>query len=116
MTSICPKCGHGFVEAATYCSACGANVASFKGQIYAKQSSVLSDDLTKKVKEWIHDPSVSKIILKDEKGVTLLEIPSHVGLVGPLLAPWLAGVGVVAALTAHSTVVVVRNVAPVVAA
>src|SRR5580658_6768248 len=110
MTSICPKCGNAFAEASTYCSACGANVASFKGQVYAKQSSVLSDDLTKKVKEWIHDGTVTRIILKDDKGVTLLEIPANVGMVGPLLAPWLAAVGVVAALVNHCTAVVVRSV------
>jgi Domain of unknown function (DUF4342)/zinc-ribbon domain len=112
MTSMCPKCGTGFVDGATYCSACGANVASFKGQTYAKQFSVSSDDLTKKVKELIHEGNVTKIVVKDDKGVTLLEIPAIVGVVGTLLAPWLAAVGVIAALFSHCTLVVVRNVAP----
>jgi len=114
MTSVCPKCGTSLVGGATYCSACGVNVASFKGQTYAKQFSVSSDDLTKKVKELIHEGNVTKIIVKDDKGVTLLEIPTTVGVVGILLAPWLAAVGVIAALFTHCTLVVVRNVAPAV--
>jgi hypothetical protein len=116
MTSICPKCGTSLVVNATYCSACGVNVASYKGSVYAKQFSVSSDDLTKKVKELVHDVSVTKIIVKDEKGVTLLEIPATVSLVGILLAPWLAALGVIAALSAHCTLVVVKNVAPTVPA
>ncbi len=112
MTSVCPKCGTSLVVGATYCNACGVNVASFKGQTYAKQLTVSSDDLSKKVKELIHEGNVTKIIVKDDKGVTLLEIPATVGLVGVLLAPWLAAVGVIAALFSHCTLVVVRNVAP----
>jgi|SRR5580658_6983265 hypothetical protein len=116
MTSICPKCGTGLNDGATYCSACGINVSSYKGQTYAKQFSVNADDLSKKVRELIHEGNVTRIVVKDDKGVTLLEIPATVGVVGVLLAPWLAALGVIAALFTHCTLVVVRNVAPAIPA
>jgi hypothetical protein len=113
MTTICPKCGTDLVPNATYCSACGINVATFKGATYAKQLSVSSDDLSKKVRELLRDATVTRIIVKDDKGTTLLEMPATVGVAGTLLAPWLAALGVIAALSAHCTVIVMKNVAAV---
>ena len=46
---------------------------------------------------------------EEEEGKNLLEIPVTAGAVGILLAPWLAAVGVIAALARHCTIVVVRN-------
>jgi uncharacterized protein DUF4342/zinc ribbon protein len=110
MTNICPKCGTNLVPNATYCSACGINVATYKGATYAKQFSVSSDDLSKKVRELLHDATVTRVIVKDEKGTTLLEMPATVGFAGVLLAPWLAALGVIAALSTHCTIIVVKNV------
>lgn len=116
MTPICPKCGTNLGPKATYCSACGINVATFKGAIYARQFSVSSDDLSKKVRELLHDATVTRIIVKDDKGTTLLEMPATVGIAGVLLAPWLAALGVIAALSTHCTLIVMKNVAAVVPA
>ncbi len=110
MTNICPKCGTNLVPNATYCSACGINVATYKGATYAKQFAVSSDDLSKKVRELLHDATVTRVIVKDDKGTTLLEIPATVGFAGALLAPWLAALGVIAALSTHCTIIVVKNV------
>jgi hypothetical protein len=116
MTTICPKCSTDLVPNATYCSACGINVSTLKGATYAKQYSVSSDDLSKKVRELLHDATVSRIIVKDDKGTTLLEMPATVGFAGVLLAPWLAALGVIAALSTHCTLLVVKNVPVVVPA
>jgi hypothetical protein len=116
MTTICPKCGTGLVPNATYCSACGINVATLKGGIYAKQYSVSAEDLSKKVRELLHDVTVTRIIVKDDKGTTLLEMPATIGVAGVSLAPWLAALGVISALSAHCTLIVVKNVATVVPA
>ncbi|NHV59878.1 MAG: DUF4342 domain-containing protein [Candidatus Verstraetearchaeota archaeon] len=40
---------------------------------------------------------------------TLLEIPATVGIVGALLAPWLAALGVIAALVTRCKIVVERK-------
>ena len=74
-----------------------------------QEFSVSADELTKKVKELLHEGNVRRIIVKDESGRVLLEIPVTVGVVGVLLAPWLAAVGVIAALATKCTLVVERK-------
>jgi len=64
----------------------------------AEEFEVASDDLVRKFKEIINEANVSKIIVEDETGKTLLEIPVTAGLIGALLAPWLAALGAAAAI------------------
>jgi hypothetical protein len=73
-----------------------------------QEFSVSADELTKKVKELLHEGNVRRMLVKDESGKVLLEIPVTVGVVGVLLAPWLAAVGVIAALATKCTLVVER--------
>jgi hypothetical protein len=61
------------------------------------------------VKELLHEGNVTKIIVKDEQGKLLLEIPATVGVIGTLLAPWLAALGAIAAIATNCTVTVVRK-------
>jgi len=65
-------------------------------------------DLVEKVKSILHEGNVRRIILKDEKGHTFLEIPLSVAAVGVLAAPLLAGLGAIAALVSNFTLVVER--------
>jgi repressor of nif and glnA expression len=74
-----------------------------------QEFSVSADELTKKVKELLHEGNVRRIIVKNEDGKALLEIPVTAGVVGVLLAPWLAAVGVIAALATKCTIVVERK-------
>ncbi len=73
-----------------------------------EEFSVSSGDLVNKVKSLLHEGNVRRIIVKDEKGRVLLEIPVTVGIVGVLLAPWLAALGAIAALATRCTIVVER--------
>jgi hypothetical protein len=57
----------------------------------------------------LHEGNVTRIIVKDEKGKVLLEIPVTVGVIGVILAPWLAALGVITALATNCTVVVERR-------
>ena len=50
-----------------------------------------------------------RVLVKDEAGKTLLEIPATLGVVGVVLAPWLAALGVIAALVANCKIVVERR-------
>ena len=79
------------------------------GKTTTEEFSVSADDLTRKVKELVHEGNVSKIIVKDEKGQIFLEIPVTAGVVGALLVPWLAALGVIAALASKCTLVVERR-------
>ena len=83
----CESCGTDLSEGAKFCSKCGAPVG------VKEEFTVRSEDLVAKIKELIHEGDISRIIVKDEEGKTLLEIPAWAGIVGTLLAPWWAASG-----------------------
>jgi hypothetical protein len=64
------------------------------------------EQLVSKLKEILHEGNVRRIIIKNEKGETLIEIPLTIGVVGALLLPVWAAVGAIAALAANLTIVV----------
>jgi hypothetical protein len=88
-----------------FCHVCGAPVA----KVVKEEFSVSSDNLIEKVKELLHEGNVTRIIVKDEKGKTLLEIPATVGIIGVVLVPWLAALGAIAALATNCKIVVERR-------
>ncbi len=71
---------------------------------------VTGEALIAKIKEILHEGNVRRIIIKDDKGNTYIEIPLTVGILGTLLLPVWAAIGAIAALAANFTIVVVRNV------
>jgi hypothetical protein len=73
-----------------------------------EEFSVSSDDLIEKIKELIHEGNVTRIVIKDERGKALFEMPATVGVVGAILVPWLAALGAIAALATRCTLVVER--------
>jgi hypothetical protein len=70
---------------------------------------VAGEELLAKIRELIHEGNVRKIIIKNEKGETYLEIPVSIGVVGVILAPVFAAVGALAALAANFTIEVERK-------
>jgi Domain of unknown function (DUF4342) len=76
------------------------------GQTLYEEFRVTGGEILDKIKELLHQGNVRRIILKDEKGKTFMEIPLTVGVVGAIVAPVLAAVGAVAALASNLTIVV----------
>jgi len=70
---------------------------------------VAADDIIRTVKKLVAEGNIRRIIIKNEKGESLIEIPLTFGVVGALLAPALAAVGAVAALVTSCTIVVERR-------
>ena len=64
------------------------------------------------IKDLIHQGNIRRISIRNQKGVTLLEIPLVVGLAGAVLVPVWAAVGALAALVAKCTLVVERTESP----
>ena len=62
-----------------------------------------------KVKEILKAGNARRIIIKNEEGKTIVELPLTVGAVGALIAPMLAAVGAIAALVARCTIVVEKR-------
>jgi len=67
---------------------------------------VSGDTLVAKIKELVQEGNVRRVILKNEEGRTLIELPLTLGVVGAVLAPQLAALGAIAVLVARCTVVV----------
>ena len=70
---------------------------------------VNGEDLLKKVKELVAAGNARRLIIKNEEGKTLVEIPLTLGAIGAVLAPALAAVGAIAALVAKCTIVVEKK-------
>ena len=69
---------------------------------------VEGDDLLSKVKEIIHEGNVRRIIIKNEEGKQLIEVPLTVGVVGAVLLPVWAAIGVIAAIVTSASIEVER--------
>jgi hypothetical protein len=101
----CKECGARLAPGARYCSRCGRSVLPVR----VEEFTINSDKLVEKVRELLHEGNVTRVIVKDEKGNTLVDMPATVGLVGVLLAPLLAAVGAVAAIATKCTLTIVRK-------
>jgi hypothetical protein len=70
---------------------------------------VRGEHLVSRVREIIHEGNVRRIIIKNDEGRTLLEIPLTIGVVGAVLAPVWAALGALAALAADLRIVVEKK-------
>jgi len=71
--------------------------------------------LIAKIKDLLRAGNVRRLLIKNEEGHVLVDIPLTVGVVGALLAPQLAAVGAIAAFVMKGSVViekVVENAPP----
>ena len=74
-----------------------------------EEYTVSGKNLVDRVGELLHEGNVTRVIVKDDVGKTLLEIPVTVGVVGVIVVPWLAALGVIAALVTNCKIVVERR-------
>jgi hypothetical protein len=81
-------------------------------QDFVEEINVLGRDLVEKVKSLLHEGNVRRVIIKDDKGHTFMEIPVTVAAVGVIAAPILAAIGALSALVAKFTIVVERAKSP----
>jgi len=105
MRETCSRCDAKLPENANYCPNCG----KYTGKTVTEEFEAKSDELVKKVKEILREGNVTKLIVENEEGKTLLEIPATAGVVGVLIAPWLAALGVIAALATNCKIKVERR-------
>ena len=73
------------------------------------QFKVYGHEVLKKVKELIKEGNVRRIIIKDEKGKIMVEVPVTFAVVGAFFAPVLAAIGALAAVVNKCTIEVERK-------
>jgi Domain of unknown function (DUF4342) len=66
------------------------------------------DKLISEIKRILHQGNVRRIIVKNDRGQTLIEVPLTIGVVGAILLPVWAALGAIAALAANFTIVIER--------
>ncbi len=70
---------------------------------------VKGQDLLQKIKDLIHQGNIKRITILDKSGQTILVIPLTIGVIGVLLAPYLAIIGGLAAFITECTIKVERK-------
>jgi len=97
---ICKNCSKEIEDTAKFCPECGSSTG------HRDEFFVDSDHLVEEIKKIIDEGIATRIIIKDESDKTLLDIPLAAGVVGALIAPWLAALGAIAALVVKCKIVV----------
>jgi len=69
--AYCIKCGALLREDDKFCPVCGAPVA----KVTREEFTVSGSNVVDRVRELLHEGNVTRVIVKDEQGKTLLEIP-----------------------------------------
>lgn len=75
-------------------------------KVRTEEFQVTGEMLVAKVKELVHESTIRRLIIKNEAGKSLIEIPLILGAAGALLWPVWAAIGVLAALAVHLTLVI----------
>jgi len=70
---------------------------------------VQGEDLLAKVKELVREGNIRRIVIENDKGETLIEIPLTIGVVGAVLLPVWAAIGAIAAVVTNCTIKVERK-------
>ena len=78
-------------------------------KVRTEEFQVKGEEIVSKIKELIHEGNIRRVIIKNEEGRTLIDIPLTLGVVGALVAPQLAAIGAIAALITHGTIVVEKT-------
>ncbi len=67
------------------------------------------DKIIAKIEALIHEGNVRRVIVKDARGTTVMEVPLTIGLVGAALVPVWAAIGAIAAIAADCTIQIERK-------
>ncbi len=67
---------------------------------------VSGEEVIAKIKSFIQEGNARRIIIKNDEGRTLIEVPLTIGLVGAALLPVFAAIGALAAIAAKLTLVI----------
>jgi hypothetical protein len=76
---------------------------------FQEEFRVSGSAIVEKVREIIKEGNARRVIIKNEKDETIMELPLTVGAIGAILAPALAAVGGIAALVTNCKIIVIKK-------
>ena len=74
-----------------------------------EEHKVSGDKVLGKIRELVHQGNVRRLIIKNDEGKSLIEVPLSIGVVGAVLAPVWAAIGAIAALVSDCSIEVERE-------
>jgi hypothetical protein len=77
--------------------------------VHSEEFKFSGDTLLAKINELIRAGNVRRVVIKNDDGRVLVDIPLMLGVVGTLLAPQLAAIGAIAALVMNGTIVIEKD-------
>jgi len=75
-------------------------------KVTTEEYQVDGDTLVHKIKELVAEGNVRRLVIKNEEGKELIEVPLTWGVVGVVRLPVWAAIGAIAALVSDCTIVV----------
>lgn len=75
-----------------------------------EEFNVTGDEVVATVKRLVNEGNIRRLIIKNEDGRTMFEVPLTIGVIGAALLPVFAAIGAAAALATRCTIVVERAV------
>jgi hypothetical protein len=78
-------------------------------KVYTEEFKLKGEEVVAKIKEIVHEGNVRRIVIQNEEGKSLIEIPLTLGVIGALLLPVWAAIGAIAALVADCTILVEKT-------
>lgn len=78
-------------------------------QTRTEEHKVAGDRLVERIKELVRQGNIRRVIVKNDDGKTLMEIPLTIGVVGAVLLPVWVALGAIAALAAQYTIEVEKT-------
>jgi hypothetical protein len=75
-------------------------------KVRVEEFEVSGERIVAEIKELVHEGNIRRVVIKNEEGKTLIDIPLTVSVLGVLVAPQLAALGAIAALLTKATIVV----------
>ena len=100
----CSICERELLDDVNYCPTCGSSTK----RILVEECTLSSDRLVALIRKLIHDRTIRRIIIKNEKGQALFEISTTLEPVNSLLAPWMAALGAISGLSKRCTIIIER--------
>ncbi len=79
------------------------------GESRYEEFQVKGEELITKMKELVREGNVRRVIIENDEGKTLIEIPLTIGVVGAVLLPVYAAVGAIAAMVTHCKIRIERR-------
>ena len=74
--------------------------------VRSEEFRIQGDMIIAKIKELVREGNVRRIIIKNEEGKSLIDIPLTAGVASAIFAPKLAALGAIIAMAKHGTIVV----------